>query len=341
MTPGQQPAIHRLAYETNAFCNEQCGFCFATFATPPEIATDTRVTSSEVDTRSTLTTEELKTNVIKPFREMGGVILHFTGGDPFLRKDLPELIEYAGRTGLLVSIDTNCLIVTSPASTGLYERLIPRLYRVGIPLDARRESLQIALRGHKLAQRAPLRFLEMAEEMASTTDKFPEIKINTLVTSLNHNDVPNLLDVLERYIRPTQNRPTRLVGRWSIDKFLPMERGEASREQYQIEEVIYRQVMLAVRDKLAQRGLPDIVTGDQDKTNTTLLLSPQGMAYVPSADKKYFVGCSVRNTDLASIVTKSTLANRDTQYIATLGGTHGNYTYRHPYWEEELVGRPA
>ncbi len=326
--------VHKIAIESREICNEPCGFCFATFQTPADVVAEALQRTPDLDVHSTLTTEELKRNVIDPFREMGGVMVHFTGGDPFLRKDLPELVDYADDKGLLVSLDTNCLIVTQPQNAELYRRVIPKLYRVGIPLDAPDESLQIQMRGHRRSYQAPLRFLEIAQELAPTVPKFPEIKVNTLLTAKNYQRVPEMVDLLEPYIR------SGLVGRWSLDKFLPMERGSANRSAYQLDDANYQQTVSAVRGKLTEKGLPDIITGDQDKTNITLLVSPQGFVYVPSGNEKHFVPNSLRNTPLREVINSSILASRERQYRGTLGGTRGKHTYRHPEWEAKIVSFP-
>jgi hypothetical protein len=120
-----------------------------------------------------------------------------------------------------------------------------------------------------------------------------------------------------------------------------MERGAAHESEYAIERSLYHQVVAAVRGRLAERGLPNIVTGDQSKTNTTLLVSPQGVAYVPNGNKKCFVPRSVRDTPLRQIVDLSTLASRDEQYQATLGGTGLHADYRHPNWEARNLAIPS
>jgi hypothetical protein len=150
-----------------------------------------------------------------------------------------------------------------------------------------------------------------------------------------------MVDILAPYI-PSRDSgpPVGLIGRWSIDKFQPMERGAVNAALYQIDDDTYRQTVAAVRDVLAARGLMDIVTGDQAKINTTLLVSPQGIAYMPVGSEKHFVPLSLRNTPLRRIVGRTALASRETQYMTNLGGTSRVHTTRHPKWEALFVDFP-
>ncbi len=318
---------YRLAYEAKEFCNQGCGFCFATFTTPSEVVQQVRKVSPDVDIATTLTTDEVKTLLIDPLVAMGGEEFQFTGGDPFLRQDLPELVEYAVEQGLRVLVDTNGMIVTQPRNAALYRRVVPQLYRAGVSLDADNEAMQIEMRGHPLSFKAPLRFLEMARDLKPTVPQFPMIKVNTLVSGVNYQAVPGMVDVLEPYIREG------IVTRWSLGQFLPMERGAMNVATYQIDDQMQEETEERIRRKLEDKGLPNIVRGYDDKVGFNFIVSPQGIAYVPSRDEKRFVPRSLRNTSLRDVVASSDLQTGKQQNA-------GRYRYRHPQWEVELMSKP-
>lgn len=79
-------------WEVTNHCNMKCEFC-----------------STWVKDRNM--TEDLSTNeavdIIKQLSQLGTRIIHFSGGEPTLRKDLPELISEAKRRGMIVSVTTN------------------------------------------------------------------------------------------------------------------------------------------------------------------------------------------------------------------------------------------
>jgi len=71
-------------------CQNDCGHCYA--GGPHETPE--------------LTTEQWK-NVIDKLSEIGVFILTFTGGEPTLRKDLPELLLYAQNKGMVTGVISN------------------------------------------------------------------------------------------------------------------------------------------------------------------------------------------------------------------------------------------
>jgi len=79
--------------------------------------------------------EELSTAEIKQlFDELaaaGTLNFTFTGGDPMLRKDFPELYEYAVRKGFLVTIFCDGALIT-PKVMAVFDRYAPRKVEVSI-----------------------------------------------------------------------------------------------------------------------------------------------------------------------------------------------------------------
>ena len=61
------------------------------------------------DTRRELTTEEVKDAIDQSYKPL---VIHFFGGEPTLRSDLVELIEYASERAIFVFFDTNGLLIT-------------------------------------------------------------------------------------------------------------------------------------------------------------------------------------------------------------------------------------
>ena len=65
-----------------------------------------------------LATQEVK-NIIAAARELGVPKIGFTGGEPLLRADLPELVACAAGHGLSVSIDTNGILLSEGTAAAL------------------------------------------------------------------------------------------------------------------------------------------------------------------------------------------------------------------------------
>ncbi len=107
-------------------CNENCVFCV--------------VKGTNVGTYGSMSKEEIKTT-IKNFIKNKGTDIVFTGGEPTLRKDLPEIIEYAESFKSLtaISIITNGTIIENDEY----------LKRILIADKRRLVSFSISLHSHK------------------------------------------------------------------------------------------------------------------------------------------------------------------------------------------------
>ena len=85
-----QYQLYRAQFELTFRCNEKCKYCYCI-----------------VDKgRKELSTEEIK-SVLDQLKELGVFEVTFTGGDPFVRKDTFEILEYAYDLGFLINIFTN------------------------------------------------------------------------------------------------------------------------------------------------------------------------------------------------------------------------------------------
>ncbi len=79
-----------------------------------------------------LSTQEIK-NIIAAARGLGVPKIGFTGGEPLLRADLPELVACAAGHGLSVSIDTNGILLSEKMAAILKEAGISN---INVSLDS-------------------------------------------------------------------------------------------------------------------------------------------------------------------------------------------------------------
>ena len=86
--------VVRCHLELTYRCNLRCRHCYN-----PEIP------QTELDTA------EMK-RIIAQLRDRGCLFITFTGGEPFVRRDFPELLRYARESGLVASVSTNGSLVT-------------------------------------------------------------------------------------------------------------------------------------------------------------------------------------------------------------------------------------
>ena len=73
-------------------CNARCGFCDIWERPSPYV-----------------TPSEVKKNLID-LKKLGVKVIDFTGGEPLLHRQLPEMLDYAKKLGFITTLTTNCLL---------------------------------------------------------------------------------------------------------------------------------------------------------------------------------------------------------------------------------------
>ncbi|MEK6921412.1 MAG: radical SAM protein [Nanoarchaeota archaeon] len=278
---------YRINWETKEICNEHCTFCFATFELPADFIIPG--TESQEELRKTLTTEEVK-SLVNQASAVGVHEFLFGGGDPFIRKDMSELIKYTAERGLKVLVDTNALIVSSKMR--LLDDIANSIYRLGIPFDGPNAEINDKMRD------MPGAFEKAMKLLSSSQDKPYQIKVNTVVTAQNYHAIPDMVNTFTEY----------RVNRWSLDQFIPLMRGSDYRKVYEIQDQLYRDTVAKVKERMYASGLSIDISGgtEAEKSGTVLLFSPQGVAYVSRNSEKQYIA-SIRNTNLKQIVEASSL----------------------------------
>ncbi|HDD69318.1 MAG TPA: radical SAM protein [Candidatus Korarchaeota archaeon] len=158
-------------------CQNRCVFCYA--GSP-------RVTNE-------LSTNQFKKVIWKIFYEAKCPTLSFTGGEPTLREDLPELIEYAkslgdGRRRMRVNLITNGIRCAR-------ESYVNELVRAGL------DSAQVSLEAgspeiHDAITGNPGSFSKTVEGVMRLKDSGIHVHTNTTICSLNKDHVKELIDFI-------------------------------------------------------------------------------------------------------------------------------------------------
>jgi len=157
-------------WEVTAACNLKCKQCHATAGKrdPEELTTEEGMRLLD------------QLAEIPEFR-----MLAFGGGEPLVRPDIFELVEYACGLGFEVSIATNGTLLTLEAAK--------RLKRIGvvnmaIGLNANDKTI------HERITQVPGSFERTIQGIYNTLDVGMNLQINTTVMSENRSSMPALLD---------------------------------------------------------------------------------------------------------------------------------------------------
>lgn len=141
--------------------------------------------------------------LIDELASIGTFEISLGGGDPFMRKDLPEIVAYARNAGISVSISSTGLFIGKPAAKKLSEYGIKSFK---ISFDGSTEKTYDYIRGKGTYRRA-MRGLKILREV------FPEVPItlHSVLMKSNINEITSLL----------RNAQKLQCNIWSIDFVKP------------------------------------------------------------------------------------------------------------------------
>lgn len=150
-------------------CNCHCRHCYAAYYN--------RQNSKE------LTAGEIK-KIIWDLRRNGCERISFSGGEPLLRKDIGELVDYVNVLGMSAVLNSNGIEVPRHIPT------LRKLDSLVISLDGRPEHHN-QLRGEQTAQKA-------LEGIKSALDNGVCVFVNTVLNKYNLDDVDYMLDLAKK-----------------------------------------------------------------------------------------------------------------------------------------------
>lgn len=167
------PVLSEIALTYN--CNLTCRFCYASCGCSKKL------------TQPELSTDKLKSilEIIKNEIEIPSV--SFTGGEPTLRADLPELVSYAKSLGLWTNVITNGTLMT--------ESLVATLKQAG--LDSVQVSLEAGvadLHDHIVQKKGA--FAQTLAGLKNIYKQGIRVHTNTTINGLNKNDLLPILNLV-------------------------------------------------------------------------------------------------------------------------------------------------
>ena len=154
-------------------CNLRCVHCYSR--------------SENIEYGDELTTAE-GMDLIDDLARFGVPVILFSGGEPLMRRDFPELANHAMESGMRVVLSTNGTLITKEMAKVLKE--IDLSY-VGVSLDGMRETND-RFRGVNGAFDSALKGIQNC--------KMEKIKVGLRFTinKKNANDIPSIFDLLKR-----------------------------------------------------------------------------------------------------------------------------------------------
>lgn len=192
-------------------CNFRCPYCMPAEQVPDDYG---------FDAASRLSFDEIET-LVRGFARAGVTKLRLTGGEPLLRKRLPELVaRLAAIEGL-----TDIALTTNGSLLAPYARALREagLHRVTVSLDALDPGLFHALSGGRGDVAEVLKGIEAAQSAG-----FTPIKLNCVVQrGVNEDEVLPLVDFARRHghvMRFIEYMDVGTCNGWQRDRVVPSAR---------------------------------------------------------------------------------------------------------------------
>lgn len=125
----------RVLWEITNTCNYHCSYCI--------------FSSETIKYENELTTDEVK-RTIKELKNNNFTYIKFTGGEPFTRKDMTEILKYATELGFDMDISTNASLITEKIANELKDINFPMVH---VSLDGADKNSHEFVRGKDTFER--------------------------------------------------------------------------------------------------------------------------------------------------------------------------------------------
>jgi radical SAM protein with 4Fe4S-binding SPASM domain len=188
-------APYRMDLALTYRCNNDCAHCYnVEHPSPRPLAGDPLLGASGAEVRGELSTDEWK-RVLDRAWDLGIPHIIFTGGEPTLRDDLPELIAHAEHNGQITGLNTNARRL---ADEHFVQRLVEAgLDHVQITLESRRAEI------HDEMVRAKGAFPQTVKGLKNVLASPLYVMTNTTMLRTNVHTIPETLDFLAELGVPT------------------------------------------------------------------------------------------------------------------------------------------
>jgi len=171
----------------------------------------------------------LKKNLIiaQKIVDLGVKKIVISGGEPLVREDIFEIIDFLKAKRMTIRLDTNGLLLPKNIHR------LANLDSVGISLDGSTAEVDQKLRRNKNHFKSVISSLEKLKKSRI------KIIIHTLAVKLNIDDIPSMAKLLEKY--PIQS--------WGIFEYYPAGPAFKNRKKFELKRGQYEEMMKKIKYK--------------------------------------------------------------------------------------------
>lgn len=259
----------------NGACNLECPFCYG-----PDPKDERQLGLSDLEALG----------IFVRSRGVSGTVL--SGGEPTLRADLPDVLR------LFVGLDLWVGLQSNGTRPHVIKSVLHYLDWLALPLDAVTESVARAVRtqAHHLER---IRGLAGSPEIAHAREAGMKLKMGTVVTRLNINELPAIASIMRIWAPDS----------WKVHQFRPRGAGRINRETLTVTTEEFEDAVGAVAE-----AFPDVRMSPSFASQSRrayLILNPDGHLLIPLDDHYLSFGEVVREGHVREDVWDSALASLD------------------------------
>lgn len=231
-------------------CNLRCPFCWG----PPH-------------EQGALLGAEQWLDLVWRLKARGTRSIVLTGGEPLLRRDLPQLCQEIHERNLRLTLSTNGMLL--PA---LAPRVLPYIDELGLPIDGASDADNQAMRVSP-GGRGHLPAVREAIDAVIAFGRPLELTIRTVVSRRNAHAIAAIGRLVERIDWPDL--------RWKLYRFVPIGYGAAVRDDFWVEQDFFEAIVEATRRRFAHLRVDAL--GHAEREGRYLHILPNGDAITPTA----------------------------------------------------------
>lgn len=232
-------------------CNLACSFCFGPKHEMPAMETG-RIKS-----------------VIQTLSGKGVERIVFTGGEPTLINDLPEILSGAKQQGLFTVLSTNGLTLDSDRN--LLGKLAPSLDWIALPLDGSTPKVNSEMRVGLTPDSRPKHFDSVLRVFERVRKEYPELKIKlgTVVAKPNLEDVQDIPFLLQKY--------GAIPDTWKLYQVSPSEYGKINYPELEVNNMEFEWTVTKAKKNANKVGIKNVVEySNATRPGKYLFINPLG-----------------------------------------------------------------
>lgn len=213
-------------------CNLACKFCFG-----PELVAEPfgvrGLRKLKLAATNELSTQQVKNKIFR-LKKSGVKILIFSGGEPLLRQDIFELIDYAKKLGFFTVLHTNGILF----SKKIWSKLKSNLDQINFPLEGYNSETNDALRGKG-------HFKKVMSALNLLKDSKVRVIISTVASAKNKDWVVKIGEVLPKWIY-----------KWRIFQFYPQGKAKKAEREFALTREEFEKIKEEISKLVRHNYLP-------------------------------------------------------------------------------------